>query len=339
MNHSSDFLELKNTLSRKELPRVFDVEEDGVDQCAYVFCIDNKIPIERLDIDVFETLVGLRTVRDFAKSTLFQKSAKESLYKTLQRAFATNSVCAYHTQGILRPLVRPSAEELASSYARFDVGAFSPPFKTMGAHPFFSECVANKFLQFWVSPGGDLRFLCNLSKPLFTGVDHEVSQIRTRLGDIVTSKENAVRDRLQRKLESKAKKQAQREAPLCFNRDAPLSEDAPPAFEVADEPTSEEKERLRIRKERALAERARRNSMEKADAAVAAVPAPQKKGKKKPTARTTSLSAVAAGKKAESIELAAQHAESLAEREKQRIAAEEALLNMRKIGEAIQRGD
>ena len=50
-------------------------------------------------------------------------------------------------------------------------------------------------------------------------------------------------------------------------------------------------------------------------------------------------SAATVGKKAEKIEMAVQHAETLAERERTRVAEAEALCHIRRIGDAIQRGD
>lgn len=335
-------LALHDDLTKGELPIVFDVEHDGMEQCAFVFCKDNGIPPERLNRDVFETLVGLRTVRDLTESPLFQRSAKMSATNSLRNAFAATSVRTFHTQGILRPLVHPTAQEMASSYARLDVSVSAFPFKTMGEHPFFSECVSNKFLQFWISPGGDLRFLCDLSDPVAENEQRELAQLKLRLGNAVTRQENATRDRLRRKLEAKAAKhtraEQQREKPTA----PAASEDAVLRFfsDGADLSTAEEKEKLRLRKERAAAERVRREAAAR-ETETAVAPAsptrPTAKARKKKVNRPSSAAAMA--KKTVSIDLAMLHTETLAERERNRVAEAEALLEVRRIGYAIQRGD
>ena len=330
-------LALQGELTKGRLPNVFDVEHAGMDLCAFTFCKDNGIPPERLNRDVFDTLVSLRTVRDLTESSLFHKSAKMSAANSLRNAFNANSVRTFCTQGILRPLVHPTADEVASSYARLDVSVPAFPFKTMSELPFFSECVSAKFLQFWIAPGGDLRFLCDLSKPV---AERELAQLRLRLGDTATQQENATRDRLRRKLAAKnarAEAQAQREKPT-----APPASEAPRSFsDGVDAPTAEEKERLRLRKERATADRARREAAarERETAAFApqSPPTPAPRTQKKKSGRPSSAAAI--GRKAENIELAMRHAETLAERERNRIAEAEALSEVRRIGDAIQRGD
>ena len=331
---------LQEELTKGELPLVFDVEGDGMDRCASMFCSDNGIPPDRLNRSVFEALVGLRTVRDLTASPLFHRSAKIGATNSLRNAFDANSVRMFHTQGILLPLVHSTAEEMASSYARLDVSVSALPFKTMGEHPFFSECVSNQFLQFWVAPGGTLRFLCDLSNPVAENEERELARLKLCLGDAVTRQENATRDRLRRKLEAKAKHaraQAQREKPTA----SPSSEDAMRSFsDGADLPTAEEKERMRLRKERSAAERARREAAARETAAAVDPPSttrPVAKTHKKKGGRPSSAAAMF--KKAENIELAMQHAEMLAEREKNRVAEAEALREMRLIGDAIQRGD
>ena len=331
---------LRDDLSKGELPLVFDVEWDGMDLCASMFCNDNGIPPERLNRDVFEALVSLRTVRDLTESPLFQTSAKRSAWNSLRNAFNTNVTRSFLTQGIIRPLVHPTVEENASACARadaFDVGVPAFSFKTLSEHPFFSACVSHKFLQFWIAPGGQLRFLCDLYDPLPENGQCEFGQFNARIRDAVTRRENATRDRLQRKLEAKVAKHARAEVEA--QREKPTASVPRSSSDRADLQATEEKERMRIRKERSATERARREAAvwETTTTVVSRPPTkPAAKAKKNKSGRS---SATAIGKKAESIELAMQHADALAERESKRVAEAEALYEVRRIGFAIQRGE
>lgn len=160
--------QIQQMLSENRLPKVFDLEGEGLENCARTFSLDNNIPFERLNLCVFETLAKLQNVSDLVRSPLFCSSAKTGAIECLHKAKKTASVRTFSTQSILEQLVRPSKDEAESPLARLDLRdlGLETPWKTMGEHPFHSRCVSTRFLSFWIAPGGELRFLCDLHDPV-----------------------------------------------------------------------------------------------------------------------------------------------------------------------------
>ena len=234
------------------------IEDAAFQSCARTFAEDNDVPFERLDLDVFLQLASIRTIADAKRSPLFQDSAKEALSKSMRNAFDTKDVRTFSTQGITRPLVKPSTDELTDPSARFDTRYVldrSANINTMGEHPFHAACVSDKFLQFWVAPDGGVRFLCDLYDLCMPDeAKSERDMLRRLFGTMQLEKEARARDRMRRKVE-KRRMQQKMAAKSAAQAPAPPSRSDETYVPL---PTEEEAAKMRARKQRAAEERAAR---------------------------------------------------------------------------------
>ena len=156
-----DAEEFEQMLQRGQLPVVFDV--GNIDLCASTFAEDNDIPLCQLDLAVFSILISLDTVDAVLHSSLFYEGAKTALRASHAKTVETNDVRTFFTQGIVRSLVVATKQELEHPLFQCSLGGCvdpDPKWKTFGDHPF--AAIPGKFLQFWVAPSGQLRFLCDL---------------------------------------------------------------------------------------------------------------------------------------------------------------------------------
>lgn len=328
---------MRRMLEANELPTVFDLEGEDLEHCARVFSLDNGIPFERLNLSVFETLARLQSVADLIRCPLFYKTAKTAAIASLRNAFETKSIRVFSTQGILDKFVHPTQSEAESPLARLDTGKEILPSTTMGEHPFFSECVSGKFLQFWISPSGELRFLCDLLDDMPMKVKKEYAVLKSRLADMMSRKEDSARERESRKIEKKMARQLHAEQQCSTYKADKPSRLVGDGISLGCVGSDEEKERLRRRKERAEAERHQRTIASSSPVVGVANRTPSSPRARKIQPRKHVAAEV--GRKAESIEKASNHTHMLRRKELDRVAEAEALLEIRRIGDAIQHGD
>ena len=139
-------------------------EGEDIDLCARMFSVSNGIPFEQLDLAVFSKLVDIGTIDDVSSSPLFLESAKAAFRQSHHKAVQSETMRVFSTQGIVRPLVLPTKQELEHPSSKLNFKGFEG-WQTASDHPFFSTCVLSKFLQFCVAPSGQLRFLCDMAEP------------------------------------------------------------------------------------------------------------------------------------------------------------------------------
>lgn len=301
-------------LPRRELPIVFDLANVGLQTNARVFASRNGIPLERLNVSVFEKFAIMRSVQDLRRSPFVDDEAKRDVTRTLRTAFDANRNVEWLVRGLIDVLVvRPLSVDSCPTSIDPDTGDIINWIDNVKVR-------ASVALRFAITPGGDLRFLSKL------GFRYDMQLFRPQQPSFVPKTDCDARLNFNSAIATDVHECKQ-----------PIIYDAVPTMTV------EERERVRRRKERAIAERKRRSETLAHATTRVDVPSPVDTTKRRSRGRTShsyeTPTDAQRGKKVDRIQKAREHAEALRQRERERVAELEARFELCRIGDAIQRGD